>query len=43
MAGIFTKEFGMVKAVDDVSLEIGGGEFLVLVGRRDGASRPCCR
>ena len=36
MAGItlehVTKEFGSVKAVDDVSLEIGDGEFLVLVG-----------
>jgi multiple sugar transport system ATP-binding protein len=27
-----TKAFGAVKAVDDVSLEIGDGEFLVLVG-----------
>jgi multiple sugar transport system ATP-binding protein len=27
-----TKEFGGVTAVDDVSLEIGDGEFLVLVG-----------
>jgi multiple sugar transport system ATP-binding protein len=27
-----TKEFGAFKAVDDVSLEIGDGEFLVLVG-----------
>jgi multiple sugar transport system ATP-binding protein len=36
MAGItlehVTKSFGMVTAVDDVSLEIGDGEFLVLVG-----------
>jgi multiple sugar transport system ATP-binding protein len=27
-----TKAFGSVKAVDDISLEIGDGEFLVLVG-----------
>ncbi len=27
-----TKAFGAVKAVDDVSLEVGDGEFLVLVG-----------
>jgi multiple sugar transport system ATP-binding protein len=36
MAGItlehVTKSFGSVTAVDDVSLEIGDGEFLVLVG-----------
>jgi multiple sugar transport system ATP-binding protein len=36
MAGIrlerVTKAFGAVKAVDDVSLEVGDGEFLVLVG-----------
>jgi len=36
MAGIVLehvgKEFGAVKAVDDVMLEIGDGEFLVLVG-----------
>jgi multiple sugar transport system ATP-binding protein len=36
MAGItltdVTKQFGSVTAVDDVSLEIGDGEFLVLVG-----------
>jgi multiple sugar transport system ATP-binding protein len=36
MAGIVldhvSKEFGSVKAVDDVMLEIGDGEFLVLVG-----------
>jgi multiple sugar transport system ATP-binding protein len=36
MAGItlshVTKRFGTVTAVDDVSLEIGDGEFLVLVG-----------
>jgi multiple sugar transport system ATP-binding protein len=36
MAGIalehVTKSFGTVTAVDDVSLEIGDGEFLVLVG-----------
>ena len=36
MAGItldrVTKAFGAVKAVDDVSLEVRDGEFLVLVG-----------
>ena len=36
MAGIVlddvTKVFGDVIAVDDVSLEIGDGEFMVLVG-----------
>ena len=36
MAGItldrVTKAFGAVKAVDGVSLEVGDGEFLVLVG-----------
>ncbi len=36
MAGIsldhVSKTFGGVKAVDDVSLEIADGEFLVLVG-----------
>jgi multiple sugar transport system ATP-binding protein len=36
MAGItldrVTKAFGAVKAVDEVSLEVGDGEFLVLVG-----------
>ena len=36
MAGItlerVTKAFGTVRAVDDISLEVGDGEFLVLVG-----------
>src|SRR5712691_10692761 len=27
-----TKQFGAVTAVDDVSLDVGDGEFLVLVG-----------
>jgi multiple sugar transport system ATP-binding protein len=29
-------------AVDDVSLEIADGEFIVLVGRPGAASRRCC-
>ena len=36
---------GGVVAVDDVALEIGDGEFMVLVGpsaRRAAASRRCC-
>jgi len=30
------------RAVDDVTLEIHDGEFMVLVGRRAAASRRCC-
>jgi ABC-type sugar transport system ATPase subunit len=38
-----TKEFGGgVRAVDDVTLLIEDGEFMVLVGRRAAASRRSC-
>jgi ABC-type glutathione transport system ATPase component len=33
---------GDVRAVDDVSLTIASGEFMVLVGPSGAASRRCC-
>jgi ABC-type transporter Mla maintaining outer membrane lipid asymmetry ATPase subunit MlaF len=37
-----TKRFGEFTAVDDVSLDIAPGEFLVILGPSGCASPPCC-
>ncbi|GAU87022.1 hypothetical protein BIWAKO_06975 [Bosea sp. BIWAKO-01] len=36
------KSFGAVDVIHDLDLKIAGGEFVVFVGPRDAASRPCC-
>ena len=38
-----TKSYGGVPAVRDVSFTIGRGEFVVLLGPREAARRPCCQ
>ncbi len=36
-----TKRFGSHVAVSDVTFEVSGGEFVVLVGRQDVAKQRC--
>lgn len=36
------RSFGTTRAVDGVSLDIGSGEFVGIIGRSGPASRPCC-
>jgi ABC-type sugar transport system ATPase subunit len=42
LAGVSKTFPGSVKAVDGISLTIESGEFMVLVGPRAAARRPCC-
>ena len=35
------KRFGTTQVLKDINIEIDAGEFLILVGRQDVASRPC--
>ena len=37
-----SKSFGETQVLRDVSLDVADGEFCVIVGPRDAASRPCC-
>ena len=37
-----TKTYGALTVLDDISLHIEAGEFLVFLGPSAAASRPCC-